>query len=46
VLLLNNPYVDLLAIQKLTGKNIALGIAGNPTASTGVRLGKGVLPLT
>jgi hypothetical protein len=29
VLLLNNPYVDPLAIQKLTGKNVALGIAGN-----------------
>jgi hypothetical protein len=28
-LLLNNPYVDPLAIQKLTGKNVALGIAGN-----------------
>ena len=25
----NNPYVDPLAIQKLTGKNVALGIAGN-----------------
>ena len=29
MLLLNNPYVDPLAIQKLTGKNVALGIAGN-----------------
>jgi hypothetical protein len=29
VLLLNNPYVDPLAIQKITGKNVALGIAGN-----------------
>jgi hypothetical protein len=29
VLLLNNPYVDPAAIQKLTGKNVALGIAGN-----------------
>jgi len=28
-ILSNNPYVDPLAIQKLTGKNIALGIAGN-----------------
>jgi hypothetical protein len=28
-LLLNNPYVDPVAIQKLTGKNVALGIAGN-----------------
>ena len=29
LLLLNNPYVDPLAIQKFTGKNVALGIAGN-----------------
>jgi hypothetical protein len=29
VLLLNNPWVDLAAIQKFTGKNIAVGIAGN-----------------
>ena len=29
VLLLNNPYVDPVAIQKLTGKSVALGIAGN-----------------
>ena len=28
-LLLNNPYVDPVAIQKLTGKSVALGIAGN-----------------
>ena len=28
-LLLNNPYVDPVAIQNLTGKNVALGIAGN-----------------
>jgi hypothetical protein len=28
-LLLNNPYVDVVAIQKLSGKNVALGIAGN-----------------
>ncbi len=29
LLLLNNPYVDPAAIQKLTGKTVALGIAGN-----------------
>jgi hypothetical protein len=29
LLLLNNPYVDPIAVQKLTGKNLALGIAGN-----------------
>jgi hypothetical protein len=29
LLLLDNPYVDPAAIQKLTGKNVALGIAGN-----------------
>jgi hypothetical protein len=29
LLLLNNPYVDPVAIQKLTGKNVALGISGN-----------------
>jgi hypothetical protein len=29
LLLLNNPYVDPAAIQKLTGKSVALGIAGN-----------------
>jgi hypothetical protein len=29
VLLLNNPYVDPVAIEKLTGKSVALGIAGN-----------------
>ena len=29
VLLPNNPYVDLRAIQKITGTNLALGIAGN-----------------
>ena len=28
-LLINNPYVDPVAIQKLTGKSVALGIAGN-----------------
>lgn len=26
---LNNPYVDPVALQRLTGKNITLGIAGN-----------------
>jgi hypothetical protein len=29
LLLLNNPYVDPVAIQQLTGKSVALGIAGN-----------------
>jgi len=29
VVLVNNPYVDPVAIQKLTGRNIAIGIAGN-----------------
>jgi hypothetical protein len=29
VLLLNNPYVDPLAIRMFTGKDVALGIAGN-----------------
>ena len=29
VLLLDNPYVDPLAIEKITGTNIAQGIAGN-----------------
>lgn len=29
VLLLNNPYIDPVAVQKLTGKNLALGISGN-----------------
>jgi len=29
LLLINNPYVDPVAIQKFTGKNVALGIAGN-----------------
>jgi hypothetical protein len=28
-LLSNNPYVDPLAVQRVTGKNIALGISGN-----------------
>lgn len=29
LLLPNSPYVDPLAIQKLTGKNVTLGISGN-----------------
>ena len=29
LVLLNNPYVDPLAVEKLTQKNITLGIAGN-----------------
>src|ERR1039457_5009856 len=29
LLLLNSPYVDPVAIEKLTGKSVALGIAGN-----------------
>jgi hypothetical protein len=29
LLVLNNPYVDPVAIQKVTGKNVALGISGN-----------------
>ena len=29
VVLLNNPYVDPVAIEKLTGKNVTVGIAGN-----------------
>ena len=29
VLLLNNPYVDPVAIRMFTGKDVALGIAGN-----------------
>ena len=28
-LLLNNPYVDPVALQRLTGRGVALGIAGN-----------------
>lgn len=28
-LLSNNPYVDVMAIQRLTGKNIAIGVSGN-----------------
>ena len=29
VILLNNPYIDPIAEQRLTGRNIATGIAGN-----------------
>jgi hypothetical protein len=29
LVLLNNPYVDPVAIEKLTGKNVTLGVAGN-----------------
>jgi len=29
-LLLNSPFVDPIAVQRITGKNLALAIAGNP----------------
>jgi hypothetical protein len=29
LVLLNNPYADPVAIEKLTGKNVTIGIAGN-----------------
>jgi hypothetical protein len=29
LVVINNPYVDPIAVQKLTGKNVTLGIAGN-----------------
>jgi tetratricopeptide (TPR) repeat protein len=29
LVVLNNPYLDPVAVQKLTGKNVTLGIAGN-----------------
>jgi hypothetical protein len=30
VVVLNNPYVDPVAVQRLTGKSIAVTVAGNP----------------
>jgi hypothetical protein len=29
LVVLNNPYIDPVAIQKLTGKNVTLGVSGN-----------------